>query len=41
MPILNRLYGWYGKRVVWGFFAAVILLVGIGIFLRFAITYSL
>jgi HlyD family secretion protein len=38
MPILNRLYGWYGKRVVWGFFAAVILLVGIGIFLRFAIT---
>ncbi len=33
--MLNRLYGWYGKRVVQGVIAAIILLVLVGGFLHF------
>jgi multidrug efflux pump subunit AcrA (membrane-fusion protein) len=32
--MLNRLYGWYGKRVVWGFIAILVLLICVVIFMR-------
>lgn len=34
MQFLNRLYGWYGKRVVWGVLGTIILLVIAVIFLQ-------
>lgn len=35
MQFINRLYGWYGKRVVWGFFGAVALLFVVGLIFQF------
>lgn len=37
MNLLNRLYSWYGKRVVVAVAAIVVILVGVGIFAHFAL----